>query len=454
MPRLLIISRSHNPLGGADRIIADLCRELPSRGWDTILGLTRGAKFDDPDAYRRVHRDLPTVDIDGTLGTRVARLQSLDSAIEKTSPDVVLSMRVFDAWDAVARRKTSRPTTAPRLAVGVRAFEAPYISDVRRFRANVDLCVTSGNLIAEACRSIAGIDEERVESIGGGVHPPKQAVQPRESRTPIRLLYAGRLEQHQKRALDLIPFVQSLVTAGILFRLDICGAGPEEEQIAAELKPLITSGCVAMHGWVSQADLYDRFYPAADCFVHLAAWEGITISPREAMAHGVVPVISEFTGLHAEGQFLDRINCLTFPVGRPDAAAQRVGELVSESKLLSRLSTAAMESQTGRYAFAGSIDAWRDALDKCLCMPPVVGSFPHVPERLDGRLSQWGVPNSLQLKVRQWLNKPVRHDSPGSEWPTASGLMTTDERQEIESFGNRFEVDQKSMHGSPLKQQA
>ncbi len=447
MPRLLIISRSHNPLGGADRIIADLCRGLPSRGWDTILGLTRGATFDDPDAYRRVHQDLHTVDIDGTQGTRAARLKSLNAVIEQTVPDIVLSMRVFDAWDSVARRKSANPTTAPRLAVGVRAYEAAYISDVRRCQENIDLCATSGNLISQACRTIGGMEAERVESIGGGVNPPRTVPQRRNPTSPIRLLYAGRLEQHQKRALDLIALTRCLIAAEVPFRLDVCGAGPEESLIAAELKPQIDEGLVAMHGWVDQEALYDRFYPNADCFVHFAAWEGITISPREAMAHGVVPVISEFTGLHAEGQFREGINSLTFPVGRPDIAVKRIAQLLSTAGLMSRLSQAAMESQTGRYSFSGAIDAWRGAFEKCLSLPPKVGSFPQVPDCLDGRLSRWRVPNSLQLLGRRLLNKSVRHNSPGSEWPTASGLMTADERQKIEAFGETLERQQKQTSG-------
>jgi glycosyltransferase involved in cell wall biosynthesis len=437
--RLLIVSRSHNPLGGADRIIADLCRELPSRGWDTVLGLTRGARFDDPDAYRQVHQDLPTVDVDGTMGTRACRLKALHATIRKVAPDVLLSMRVFDAYEAVAKLKAAAPKTTPRLMVGVRAFESPYISDVRRCRSNIDFCVTSGNLIAAACCSIGGLPQSRVESIGGGIHPPRRTPVPYVPGSPFRLLYAGRLEQSQKRALDLVPFVNSLVAQGVDFRLEVCGAGPEEDQLRRELAEFIRAGRVVLCGWVDQEALYTKHYPNSDCFVHFAAWEGITISPREAMAHGVIPVISEFTGLKAEGQFLNEVNSLTFPVGRPDLAAQQVARLSADAGLRQSLSAAARVSQTGRYSFQGSIDAWRDGLDRCLELPPQSGPFPKIPEELGGRLTDLGVPSSLQLWIRNLIGKPVLHSEPGSEWPTASGLITLDERREIEAFGNRFE---------------
>ncbi len=373
------------------------------------------------------------------MGTRACRLKALQSIIRHVVPDVVLSMRVFDAYEAVARLKVSTPTKSPRLMVGVRAFESPYISDVRRCRDNIDFCVTSGNLIAAACCSIGGMEKSRVESIGGGIHPPQTAFAKRVSGSPIRLLYAGRLEQAQKRALDLVPFVNSLAQQGVEFRLEVCGAGPEEVRLKSELAEFIAAGRVVMCGWVNQDALYAKHYPNNDCFVHFAAWEGITISPREAMAHGVIPVISEFTGLKAEGQFLNELNSLTFPVGRADLAAQQVARLSRSPEYRAQLSSAARNSQTGRYSFSGSLDAWRDALNQCVELPAVSGPFPRVPEKLAGRLTDLGVPSSLQLWIRNLIGKAVLHSEPGSEWPTASGLMTADERAEIVEFGNRHD---------------
>lgn len=442
MKKLLIVSRSHNPLGGADRIIVDLCRELPAHGWDVTLGLTRGAKYDNPDAYRRVHPGLQTIDIDGRLGTRKQRLTALRNTIIKTAPDIVLSMRVFDVYEVVAELKEKDIYAAPRLAVGVRACEEAYISDVRRYQDNIDMCITSGILIADVCREFAGMENERVESIGGGVRLPYISPLPRCSANPIRLLYAGRLEQSQKRVADLLPLVQSLDAKEICFELDICGAGPDESMITQLLKPWIDRGMVRMHGWVDREELYSRFYPRADCFVHFAAWEGITIAPREAMAHGVIPVISEFPGLKAEGQFINGVNALTFPVGDVSLASDHIEHLLLAPKLMSELSMAAIQSQTGRYSFEGSINAWSETLNQCMSLPPKRGLFIRIPEKLSGRLTRLGVPGSIQALFRAAFKWQVAHQSPGSEWPTASGLMSEDEKLTITKFVNEREVYQ------------
>jgi len=116
-----------------------------------------------------------------------------------------------------------------------------------------------------------------------------------------------------------------------------------------------------------------------------------------------------------------------------------VARLARSPERLAELSQAAMKSQTGRYSFAGSLDAWRDALNQCMELPAVSGPFPRIPEKLDGRLTEFGVPSSLQLWIRHLIGKPVLHSEPGSEWPTASGLMTPEENAEIVAFGRRFE---------------
>lgn len=452
MPRLLIVSLSHNPRGGADRIVADLGRELPSRGWETVLGLTRGATFNSPSRYTETHTGLKVVEIDGTLGTRASRLKALTKVIRRTSPDVILSMRVFDVLEVVSHLKSVDVVSAPRFVMGIRAFESPYLSDLRQYRHNIDFCVTSGHLIADACHRWAGLEANRVESIGGGVAAPRTAVRPRTPTVPVRILYAGRLEQVQKRVLDLIDFVRCLKKLEVDFQLDICGSGDEEPVLVHELAPEVSAGKVRFHGWVSEDHLYSRFYPNADVFVHFAAWEGITISPREAMIHGVVPVISEFSGIYTEKQFLNGINSLLFPVGRPDVAALNVKRLISSPRLMMRLSEAAMESQSGRYSFDGSIDAWRDVFNTVISLPPKQGPYPQIAERLDGRLSRLGVPGRVQHWIRSFLNLPVRYADPGSEWPVCSGLMTQQEQQEIEEFGHAREMEKQQQSGSNLLQ--
>lgn len=437
----MICSRSHAPHGGADRIVADLCRNLPARGWQVTLGLTRGERYNDAGHYLDVlGRDLPAVEIDGRQGTRSARIRALRAVIRSCRPDVVLSMRVFDAYEATCLEKNATDG-GPRLAVGVRSFEAPYLADLARYRDSVDLCVTSGELIAAAAVRQAGLAPERVASIGGGVHPPKHRVRARQAAQPLRLLYAGRLDSEQKRILDLPGFLDQLEKRGILFELHVAGVGPAEEELRNEVGRRIDGGSVVLHGWVSQEELYERLYPQSDCFVHFAAWEGMTIAPREAMAHGVVPVISRFPGLQLERQFVDGETALTFPVGDVAVAADCVERLAREPGLLMRISASAAESQGGSRSFEGSMDAWANALDRCMQMPLLHGTFPVVPHRASGRLARLGVSGRFQDRIRDLLGRKVEHGSPGSEWPTSSGLTGQGTRDDLQQLARELDGD-------------
>lgn len=434
--RLLIISRCHEPRGGADRIVADLCEGLPSHGWDVRLGLTVGARFNRPEPYRTLYPGLPVVEIDGTLGTRSARLRAIRQVIDAERPDAVLSMRVFDALEAVA---TSRPR--PRMVYGVRALEHAYLDDVRRFGSAIDLCVTSGNLIAALCVRFAGMSPLQVASIGGGVAPPRSAVAPRAHRGGVlRLLYAGRLEAHQKRVLDIPGVLAALERDGLEFEMDIVGAGPAEDELAERLGPRVASGQVRLHGWQSRDALYEVFYPRADVLLHTAAWEGITIAPREAMVHGVVPVISEFPGARAEGIYVHEKTALTFAVGDCQAAARAIARLHREPGLLERLSRAAMDSQRGDRSQSGAIEAWARALDASMERPGSTAHVSAVPDPVDGRLQRLGVPAAAQSWLRRLLGRPVRHSDPGSEWPTSSGQLDADARSEIDRLQRTLDV--------------
>jgi len=438
LKKLLICSPSLALRGGVETIVNDLCRELPRRGWDPLLALGKGARFNNVDDYRRTYPDLPVTEIDGTAGTRRARIQALRKLIDSEAPDIVLSARIFDAFEAVASMK--QQGQGPRLAVAIRTFEPPYLYDARLYRDCIDLCVPDGKLITAALIEWCGFDQNRIADIPGGIHPPNDRVEPRGTNKRLRLGYVGRLEQGQKRIFDFVPLLQSLDEMGLSYSLDIAGSGPDESELSHAMERWVSERKARIHGWLDHHALYDLIYPRIDCFVHFAHTEGVTIAPREAMAHGVVPVISEFTGLRSEGQFVHEWNSLTFPVGDVTAAARQVKRLVSEPSLLQRLSTNAINSQVGKYAFAGSMDAWAEALDRCMERPPARGAPPRLDLPPDGRLARMGLSPGAAQRVRTLLGKRHVHDDPGSEWPTGSGLLAEEAAEEIMRFSRDFEA--------------
>lgn len=438
---VMICSPSHSVHGGVETILHDLCRELPARGWEPLLALGKGSRFNDVEAYSRAHPDLPTVEIDGTKGTRPGRLEALTKLVEDRQPDIVISARIFDVYEAVANLKQRR--RAPRLATMVRAYEPHYLFDARLYKDNIDLCVVDGNLLAAACLNWCALNPDRVVSIPGGIRPPGVPVTPRTPGNILRIGYVGRLAESDKRVLDIVPFVQRLGEIGIAYTLSIVGEGPEESQLRERLKPQVMNGSVSFFDWKDNDELYENVYSQLDCFINFSASEGVTISGREAMVNGVVPVMSRFIGLKTEGQYVHDLNSLTFPVGDVEAAAANVERLTSEQGLLSRLSENAVRSQIGKYTFAGAMDAWAGALDRCLEQPPKIGPVPKLGLPADGRLTRMGLSPRTAQHLRDFLGRRQLHNDSGSEWPTGSGLLTEDAEAEIMRFAADYENTQR-----------
>jgi len=422
MKRVFICTPTHATQGGVERILEALASGLPSRGYDVVFGLARGARFHDPERFRAAMPAIRGIDIDGTSGTRYGRRRALRRAIVDADPDVVLIARMFDAYPVSAALKHEGHRL--RLAVTVQAYEPEYVSDVRMWADWLDLCVTSGQLIAQAIERFTTLPRERVRSIPGGVASPSRFTRHDDTR-PLRIGYAGRLEQRQKRALDLIALEAELRRRGLAFTLDVAGDGSAAEELRARLPD------ARFHGWLSREELYTGVYPELDVLVHFAEWEGITIAPREAMAHGVVPVVSRFTGSEVEREFVDGENAMLFPVGDVVAAADAIERLQRDRALLKHLSAAARASQTGIRSHEGAIDAWAEAFELALTAPQRRGPSLPPASRDRGRLAP--LPSALVERIRRARRVP--HGDPGSEWPHWSGQGDEELLAELRRFG-------------------
>jgi glycosyltransferase involved in cell wall biosynthesis len=404
MPRILVCTPTHYLQGGVERIMESLAQHLPSRGFEVLFALAKGARFHDPAAFRAAFPAVRGIDVDGTRGTIYGRRRALRRVILDTNPNVVLIARMFDAYPVCSALKLEGHRL--RLAVTVQAYESDYFADLDRYQDFVDVCIASGN------RILAEVQRRTIVpavSIPGGVAPPRRMHQSHDG--PLRIGYVGRIEQLQKRALDLLPFVEELERRGIPFTLDVAGDGTVIDELRARLPR------ARFHGWVSTAELYDRIYPELDVLVHFAEYEGVTIAPREAMMHGVVPVISRFIGAE---DFVDGVNALTFPVGDIAAATNAVERLHRDRALLDRLSAAARESQTGIRSEEGAIDAWAAAFREAIAQPPRKGRTLPVAPRDRGFLSRLSIPDSIAELVRRVRRR--EHEDPGSEWPHWSGM--------------------------------
>lgn len=424
--------------GGVETILHELCRCLPDYGWDVELALASGHQFNLYDRYVAEYPDLNTHMLKPRAYNTRARVAAIVNLVKDRKPDLIVATRISDTFEAVSWLK-SRGWKV-RLGVAIRSMEAGYIQDLLNWRSFVDVCFADGNLLSAACTSIANIDSNRVHNLPGGVHIPLVARPASPDPTSLRLGYVGRLSNSDKSVFDLVQLLNSLDLANVRYTLDVFGTGPDAVELHKRLMNEDRIPKVRFHGWKSNQELYEEAYPFLDVLLNFSSTEGVTISPREAMVNGVVPVVSRFPGLLAENIFRDGVNSLTFEVGDIDGAVASVKQLLFDTRLLQRLSAAAKQSQPGIYNFEGSIRAWVEALNACLRAPICVGQ--NIPkQKISSRLERWGLPSFLADDIRSllfWRRQTL--NCPGDEWPHITTAASSKVEQSLISLQSRLDT--------------
>lgn len=435
--KLLILTPSAIVYGGVERIVESLNDGLANRGLDVVVGLAKGARFHDSERYRRAYPKLNAIEIDATTGTSEGRRRAVRMALDRVRPDIVLIARMASAFEVLAERKLRGENI--RVVLTVQSYEPNYFADVARYGAFVDYCVAGGRLIGDALIELLGFPANRVRSIPAGIRKPGHFVV-RQNAASVRLGYVGRLDNGQKRILDLPAILKALANRRVQFSCTIAGEGPEEDDLRRLISELGLSDRVRSMGACDQTTLYRDVYPNIDVFLHCAAWEGgFPGAPREAMAHGTVLVSSRFRSLAHEGMFVDGVNARTFPVGDVQRAAELVAELARDPEQWKRLSQAALKSQEGIRSYEGALDAWAECFRRVLELPSRRGAaVPVVDRQPAGRLDRLFGEKSAET-IRRLLGRKYRHAEQGGEWPHWTGVDDPEFRRRVEEFARQVE---------------
>jgi glycosyltransferase involved in cell wall biosynthesis len=178
---------------------------------------------------------------------------------------------------------------------------------------------------------------------------------------PLTLVYAGRLEQQQKRTLDLIPLCKQLEALGIDYRLHIAGEGTIRPQLESELASEVMYGRVTFHGRLGFAALRD-LYRMGDVILNLSEFEGTPMAVLEAMAEGCVPVVSRGSG-GIVPHIRTGTNGFAFDVGDLPTAISALRSLACDRVLLRRLADSAHRTIVdGPFSAERMVDSYHQFL--------------------------------------------------------------------------------------------
>ena len=420
--RVLFLSQTHNVWGGMEQWLHNFTQWLQDHSeWDVRVGLARGARFNDPDAYLAAHPHIRPIVLDARAGTESARIDAIVRAIEAFDPELVVPIATAAVFPAIARARR-RGMTA-RLLVPVRSLHPDLFVNIVDHFDLVDGVVAISRLIHRWFLEKLRDEADRIHYVRHGVKPPVVQRMPGER---LRVGFIGRLEPEIKRALDLIPFSRALRDENV--ELHVYGSGPSEEELRRAI------GWAHFHGYAPQNVLYTTAYPQLDVVMLFSSEEGTPNVVVEAMQHGVVPVVSRYRGQAAEGFVVDGETGLTFGVGDAEEAARLVARLANDRELPARLSKNAADAVAGDSDVRMHRD-WLAIFERVRSLPPKpAGSEFAVPPA--GRLERI-VPAPVANAFRALL-RPAQHADGWSEWP---GTLPADRARVAEVLADLERLD-------------
>ncbi|MBG9389071.1 glycosyltransferase family 4 protein [Caenimonas aquaedulcis] len=413
MPRLLVLSQTHNHWGGIEAWMSEVLPFLQEGGWDIHYGLALGRRHNDPEQFVAHHPYMRQVHLmDGRAATPSARQAAVGRLVRQVAPDAVMPLAIGDALPALVAER-ARGGKA-RLLCAVHSLHTGTLADLVGYRHVIDTVVVVSGLQHRWLAASQAFAPERVRWVRNGV---PVAAHPRAPRAgPLRVGYVGRIENSIKRSGDVAAVLRACVREGTPIAMTVAGDGPDRAATEAAVRAIEPRPPTRFLGFQERAVLYREVYPQLDALVLASVTEGSPLALIEAMQNGVVPVVSEYFGFAAEGLLRPGHNCLSFPVGDVALAASHLDRLSRDPALLAGLSARARESVAGRYDRSTMLQGWRDAFAALSTLPPLAPAA--VPPRVAyGRLDRWGVPAALANWLRRHGGAPQGAADGFDEWP-------------------------------------
>jgi len=189
------------------------------------------------------------------------------------------------------------------------------------------------------------------------------------ARTPLQLVYAGRITNHEKRVYKLLSLAEEVQKRGIDFHLRIIGDGGFRwglNKAISELPPDLRKR-IALEPPVSPEELA-AVWDQTDVCVLVSDKEGTAVSMLEAMAHGCVPVVTRVSGTAA---VIDHgVNGFVADIDDLEAMAGHIAELASDRAVLAEYGRRGYEKISAGYALKDYMEWFLKLVDGVWQEPP------------------------------------------------------------------------------------
>ena len=139
-------------------------------------------------------------------GTDIGRQRALTKFLLNNPADLVIGVNIGHLYDAFAA--ASDKLRSSKIVMTMHAIEDDYFADVDAYASMLDGIITTNRLTEALVNARCVLPKQRVLYAAYGVDEgPTRAP---SSALPLRIAWAGRLENSQKRASDLLSILLEL----------------------------------------------------------------------------------------------------------------------------------------------------------------------------------------------------------------------------------------------------
>jgi glycosyltransferase involved in cell wall biosynthesis len=322
-------------VSGVNSSLEVLGKELIDLGWDVEIVFTRDRATILESAGSEEH--LPQIpywylqpDNPGVEGM----WEALISYLESNAPCIM-----FTAYDFVANGIAPALTNQVGVVSWVQADDGDYYEQTYRLGRYCNAVVCVSERTKNGITELNPLIGDKAQVIYNSSIWEDQILErepaPGEK---MRLVYAGRLTQYQKRVLDFVELANSLDNLGVPYELTLIGEFRARENtrllFESEAKAHLEDGRIILPGRMTREQILEEFRNH-DLFILLSDFEGLPLSLVEAIAQGCVPVVAEMesgipevitngeNGFIVSGRDYDQWAALLADLGRdPERLAQ------------------------------------------------------------------------------------------------------------------------------------
>lgn len=346
-------------LGGIEAWTKDLCCALIRSGLEQIYILTDDKKYDLPP---ELHGHILSACIPNSPPFSINSIQNLIKAIAGKFPCKIITSQADDIMLAAYLLKRVFPNMVEIISV-IHGGEGRIYSQYMDFRHCVDVFVGVSKDIKRDM-ILRGIEEDRIYSMTIPFICPDtlNRTYTLSVHRPIRIAYAGRLDamrSGQKRMDLLLRLIQELSDRDISFIFDLAGDGVARSEMEQYVKECNHGAYVRFLGKIDRA-LIPSFWQHQDICVNMADFEGRSISICEAMGNGVVPVVTDTSGVRDD--IVDGVNGYIVPIGDYMTAADRIEYMTHHREMLPEMGNLAHEMVYPQSMMEMHVKFWKDLL--------------------------------------------------------------------------------------------